>query len=314
MRRFQPSGRIALFPFLIMTVIGLIIAAVLGVAAMLIAQSIYLVPLSPLIMAAAAGVLAAFVTRAGKNRSPLLAALIGLSIGLTLYGVYRYSEYVHVLYTVEAQRNPKGDIFANLQGALSPSNIAQVDRTLRNDGIAEQGFVGYVLWSASEGMQITRLSASSSSSGGLFLDRNMTLGYWGLEFLIVVGAALYAALQAARAPYDENQRRWIKDDQFRLFGTVDASMEKDFVRALEEGHWQRAGSLMMPGISGGAVTVLGYKLGDDFGDVLLRVNTTKRNRQQQSAQGVLSMSEFKSLLASAARAPRQGAYQTNMPY
>lgn len=314
MRNYKASGKIAPLQFLLFTLIGLLIAAVLGVAAMLIAQLIYLVPLSPLIMAAISGALAALVTRLGRNRSPLLALIVGLLIGGTIYGVYRFSEYGYALYTIESQLNPKGDIVANVLGAFDSTNIAQVDRTMAREGITQSGFPGFIMWMSSEGMTITRFSSSSSGSGGITLDQNMTLIYWAVEALLVVGVAAYAAVRSARAPYDENAGQWISDDKFKMFGTVDGSQQRDFVRALEQGNWQRAGSMMMPGISGGQVIVQGYKLGDDFGDVLLRITQTANKRSNQVAQGVLSMSEFKTLLANASRAAQPSAYGVGATY
>lgn len=297
MRKYRSTGMASPGGFILAVILGIILAVVVGLISFAVSNFVvYLVPMHAIFVALIVYGLAIVVMRVGKVRSLALGLILGALFGALTYGVSRAAEYGYAVYQ-EAQNyaGKDGDVFANLTLAQ-----VDVDRLLQRQ-TGQSGVIGFVLFSAEQGMNISRFSASSSSSGGIDLDRNMTLGYFGLELLAAVIGGVLGAVTVARQPYHDEQKRWMRDSDYRHFGTVDLRVRRDFMSALDMGDYNRAGSLMMPGMSTGLMKISAVRMGQAItDDVLLRI-TEPAGRSMRHTYGVLSPSEFQLLLNSAQR-------------
>jgi hypothetical protein len=92
-KRYRPSGRIpfgGLIGLILATIIG---SLVIGGLVFAVSHLIYLIVLFPIIMGALGGGLLSLVVKSAKVRSPIIAGLLGLVLGVGIIGVYRFAEY-----------------------------------------------------------------------------------------------------------------------------------------------------------------------------------------------------------------------------
>lgn len=297
MRRYRNMGVASPFGLILGLIVGVFLSVAVGLVSFAFATFVvYLVPIHPLAVALIAAGVSAVVMRIGKVRSLLLGMLLGALIGALIYGVSRAAEYGYAVYQ-EAQTyaGKESDLLANW-------GVAQrdIDRLLERQ-TGQGGVIGYVLFSAEQGMTISRFSATSTSSGGIVLDRNLTLIYFGLELLGTVPGGVLGAAAVARQPFHPKEKRWVRDQDFRLFGTVDLRARHDFTTALEQSDFARAGTYLTPGPGPGIVQVSAMRLGDQTtDDVLLRLSQPEGRRTKQT-YGVLSAGEFQQFLSGARR-------------
>src|SRR4029450_7700197 len=93
MKPYRASGRVP-FGGLIALILGTIIGSlVVGGIVFAVSHFIYLIVLFPLIMGFVGGGSLAWTRTRRKVRSPILAALFGLVMGVGIIGVYRFAEY-----------------------------------------------------------------------------------------------------------------------------------------------------------------------------------------------------------------------------
>lgn len=297
MRSYRNTGVASPFGLILGLVVGVFLSAVVGLVSFAFATFVvYLVPLHPLFVALIVAGVSAVVMRIGKVRNLLLGIVLGALIGALTYGVSRAAEYGYAIYQeAQAYAGKNGDVFANW-------GIAQrdVDRLLERQ-MGQGGVIGYVLFSAEQGMTISRFSATSSSSGGFVLDRNLTLVYFGLELLVAVIGGVLGAAAITGQPFHPTEKRWVRDQDFRLFGTVDLRLRYNFMTALEQRDFARAGTYMTPGAGTGIVQVSAMRLGEQItDDVLLRLSQPE-GRRTKHTYGVLDAGEFQQFLGGAQR-------------
>jgi hypothetical protein len=101
--------------------------------------------------------------------------------------------------------------------------------------------MGYLQYSAREGISITR-ATSTSDTGGIQLKDNLVWGYWAVELLLAVGVAWGIASKQARDPFDESAESWYGKSEY--VGTVDWKSRNAFKDALKKGDFQGAGTLL----------------------------------------------------------------------
>ena len=236
MRSYRASNRIPLVGFLLLIVVGGAAAVGLGLALWEISSlmnflAIMIVLLTGLIL----GGILSLVARIGKIRNPLIAGLIGLLLGVLLYGVYQYAGY-----TITFRDEARAAIAEN--AGKTPSDIVldkQLDTILQGE-VGNTGFIGYLLLNAKIGITLT--SSSSSSSSDVELTGTGVWIYWGLEMLMVAGFAAFGAARAARQPFDEETDEWYGKPTY--FASASTKSRKALVSALKDGDFQSAGRLL----------------------------------------------------------------------
>jgi len=313
MQGYRASGKVSA-PGLIA---GLVVAVVTGTILGLISFAvqyflIYLVPVHAIIAAALVFAIAGLTAKAARLRNIPLAAVYGMLVGLITFGVSWGGQYAYSVYEISQERSGKEtDLVANWQQAQ-----LEVDSMLRR--ITDQtGALGYVLFTADEGMTISRVS--SSGTGGIELDRTTTLIYYGVEILLAVGAGLFGAVGAASQPFNEQAQRWMKEDDYRFFGSVGSADVSAFNAALARGSYAEAGQRMTTALLPGALRVSAVRLGDlPTDDVLLRtIEPVGTKKQVRTQYGVLTAGEFQQLVrtvqGSAQPTSSFGSGMTNFP-
>lgn len=312
MTEYSPSGRFSFLGLVLALIMILIGGAVLGVIAYLISKAIYLVPISPLVLALLSGAVAALAVRWGKIRNSIIAILIGLALGTVSYGTYRAAEYAGTMVEI-AQISSIKDIsglIAQVQGGQR-----QLDTFLQGE-VGQGGFLGFAEFLAQEGMTITR-TGSSSSTGGITLVNETLYGYWAIEAFAILLISAWMARSAARKPFCEDGNKWLKDSDFQMVGAINYSDVDPFKKALLANDFITAGAILaVPPPSGGALVRMvrcGGATEQPDDDIIITATQKKgRNRVETAFTGMMSMSAY-TMLWNAVQQRRAGYQQPPPP-
>lgn len=291
MKKYRVSGRVP-FGGLILLILGTIIGSLLvGGLVFAVSHLIYLIVLFPLLMGLIGGGILAWVVRRSKVRSPILAALFGLIMGVGIIGTVHFlayyitdrNEYRETVYGQSAQNVPQ----------------EQVDKDM-NEFLMEQtgstGFIGDLKFNASLGMTITETTGSRTPTE---LDEKATWIYWGGELLAVALICAGMAFAAARQPFNEEADDWYPVP--RYVGRVDWKSRKEFYKLMKAGDIRGAFKMVNNiATSGHRVDVVAqYTPSVPQSDVILTIKETRINRKRQTSgtkmRGVLSAQEFADL-------------------
>ncbi len=311
MTEYSPSGRFSFLGLILAIVMILIVGTILGVIAYLISKYIYLVPISPLILALLSGAVAGLAVRWGKIRNSIIAILIGLAMGTVSYGVYRAAEYAGTMVEIariSAIKDIAG-LIAQVQGGQR-----QLDVFLQRE-VGQDGFIGFTEFLAQEGMTITR-TGSSSSTGGITLVNETLYGYWAIEIFATLLIAAWMARSASRKPYCEDGNKWLKDSDFQMVGAVNEGDVESLKKALLAGDFFTAGGILAaPPPSGGALVRMvrcggsTEQLDDDI--IITATQKKGRNRVETAFTGMMSLSAYNMLWGAVQQ--RRSSYQQSPP-
>lgn len=291
MQTYRASNRVPFGGFLLMLIVGAIVAVGVGLLLWAVETyvSLYLIILFPLLAGAIVGGVLAWAVRAGKARSPLIVGLVGLAAGVLAYGTYHFAGY-YVTF--------RGDMReAYIENSGRTPTEEQFNRELdelMEDEYGATGFIGYLTIIADEGFSISR-TGSSSSGSGLDLQGNIVWGYFALELLVIVGFALFLPARAAGEPFDEDDNVWYGAPT--IIGVGSGKARKDIIQALESGDFQGAGRMLTTqGVNFPRTEVLIRRSPVQNGmpqDVYLTVNQAQRQgRSTVVKKGVLSPTEL----------------------
>lgn len=308
MPTYKPSGRVPFFGLILFILVGAILGAVIGVIAYLISINIYFLILSPLGLAAISGGLAYIAVRLGKMRSSIFGLIAGLLLGIFIYGVYWGAGYVDLLNQfATAAPNKAEDASAIINRVLSAR--PELDRNLERE-TGQTGILGYVLLVAEEGLSFSRTSSPSSTS--VTLNREMTLAYWGIEALLVLGGCALAGFRSAKQIFCESGKKWLGEKDFQFVGTVDARASSQFLQVLRSGDYRTAGRYVTLGRSMGLVQVKVAMCGEPDlsspGEMILRVTRSAGNRTNDLLVGVTTPMDYRMLVENAQQRQPLGTY------
>jgi len=298
LKKFRPSYKMPFGSALAMLVTsiagGLIIGGIVG----FVAQYIYLIYLFPLIMGAVAGLLLATVVRRGKVRNPVITVLFSILTAMILYGTYQFASYY-------LDRQKIVDQIMSTQGVDNSTAQDAFDRVLNKD-VGTTGFVGYLEFTAKQGIRFSSVGSSSGSDLAP-IQGNIVYGYWLLEFL---GIALIAAVGGAREttkPFCETCGNWYRGTAF--VGNVDRKSSKQFVKALRQGDFSQAKLFFIPPTRPPRTDLIAdYCKTCNTSDVILtakRVVYVRRNRTNSPViiRGVVSHQQFADLMPASSVKP-----------
>jgi hypothetical protein len=164
---------------LLMVIWSLMVGFVVGVFSHL----IYIVFLIPLVMGLNNGKMIVDVIQRAKIRIFSHLVILSAISAIVMYGAFHYTRYLG--FQIQASL----EIYSGLSEALEAENL-RLARTFVDYALEEEtghsGFPGYMLYRASEGVSIGRLSRSS----GLDLGPALTWLYWLTEFGIILGLTI----------------------------------------------------------------------------------------------------------------------------
>jgi hypothetical protein len=290
MKRYRSSGRVpfgGLIALLLVTIIG---SLIVGGIVFAVSHLIYLIVLFPLLMGVIGGGILVGVVKGTKVRSPIIAALFGLIIGVGIIGVYRFAEYY-----IDFRNEITTSIRESEGEGVSQQEIDEfIDLSLEEE-TGSPGFVGFLKYSASLGTTITRSSGSSEMQ----LDEKATWIYWGVELLIVALVSAGMAFGAARQPFNEEAGEWYPGTSY--VGSVDWNSRKEFYNLLKAGDTRQAFKMVTKAaMNGHRVDVVAQQTPSaPQTDVVLTIKETRVNRKNQNSgtkmQGMISAQEFADL-------------------
>ncbi|MEM6501800.1 MAG: hypothetical protein AAF685_08175 [Cyanobacteria bacterium P01_C01_bin.89] len=219
MKPYKPSGKAPASGIMrlgLSTVIGNIVA---GGLIHLLGRLIYVILVFPLLMGATAGGLAFAASYGGKIRNPLLTVAAGLLGGLCIYGTTHGADYV---------------VFRSESGA-------RVDELLE-ERVGESGFVGYLKYSAQQGVSIGKIGRD-----GINLGETGTWVYWLIELAIIEMVAGAIAYGAASQVFCEKCSEWY--DSATPIGGVSPEKGNVFLEALKAQNFSQAAQSIGPVLS-----------------------------------------------------------------
>jgi hypothetical protein len=259
-------------------------------------------------LAALSGGVGFLAMRLGKIRSPAFGLIAGLLLGIFILGVYWGTGYVDLLNQFANSAPSKAQDITSSIDRLLDARPALDRNLLRETG--QPGILGYVLLVADEGLSFSRTSSSSGTE--ITLNREMTLVYWGIEALLVVGGTALGGFRAAKMVFCESRKRWIGARDYQLVGTVDARASNQFLQVLRSGDYRTAGRYVTLGRSMGLVQVQVAMCAEpdpgSAGEMILRVTRSAGNRVNELLIGVVTPMDYRVLVENAQQRPPLGVY------
>lgn len=206
------QGIMILIGWTLLVVIGaLVVGFVVGVFSHL----IYIVFLIPLVMGINNGKMITDVIQRAKVRTVSGLVVLAVLSAVVMYGAFHYTRYLG--FVVQASF----EIFDGFSEATDEGNLlvakAFADYALQEE-TGHSGFVGYMLYRASEGVSISRLTRSS----GLNLGPALTWLYWLVEFGIILGLTIQKGRKLISASFCEYCGNWYGREK-HLGGTASAN-------------------------------------------------------------------------------------------
>lgn len=201
----------------------------------LVGRLIYLILIFPVAMGLTAGGLTFAANYAGKIRNTTVTLAFGLLSGLCLYGGMHGADYLQF----------RGDVAASLSEELDLAEGADADTDALidlylQDQVGESGFLGYLKYSAEQGVSIGRVGR-----GGVNLGATGTWIYWLVELLVIeIIAGGLAFGVADSSVFCEECDRWY--DAKKPVGSVSPENADAFLEALNHQNYNQAGTLIGP--------------------------------------------------------------------
>jgi hypothetical protein len=217
-----------------LTIVAIATGIVTGGIIGFISQFLYLIILFPILMGGVAGTAISLTVKSSKVRNPVLAAGFGSLTGLILYTSMNYLQYMTFKQEVRKE-------IITETGKSDDEAIAQLTDAVLKEATGDSGFVGYVKYSAKQGLKITR---AGSSGSGITLDENGTWIYSLIELALISGIASYQAFASANEPFCEEGKDWYGDKVWS--GCVELGRKDEFLGLLKSETYHQAARLILP--------------------------------------------------------------------
>ena len=208
-----PRGSVA--TLIVMSLLAIIWSLMVGFVVGVFSHLIYIVFLIPLVMGLNNGKMIVEVIQKAKIRTFLHLVVLSAISAIVMYGTFHYTRYLG--FQIQASL----EIYSGFSEALKEENL-RLASTFVNYALEEEtghsGFLGYMLYRASEGVSIGRLSRSS----GLNMGPALTLLYWLTEFGIIFGLTIQKGRTLIGASFCESCGNWYGMEK-HLGGTASAN-------------------------------------------------------------------------------------------
>jgi hypothetical protein len=254
-----------------------------------VARFFYLIILFPVVLGGAIGFASSIGVKRGKVRNPLIAAGIAAIAALVGYGSLNYGQYLNFRQSVAEEITKSG-------GTNAANMDELIDKALI-DETGNKGFVGYIQFSAKQGMEITERGEGS----GIKLDENFTYIYWLIELVAIKGIAIWMATKEAREPFCEHSQDWYQ--ALEVIASGDLANQDQLIKALNSDDYAIAATMLRPveEIALPCLNLTIQKSSDRFQDLYLIVQKTILNDKQQSEsksilEGLISIKQHEELL------------------
>ncbi|UJB68404.1 hypothetical protein HRE53_17900 [Acaryochloris sp. 'Moss Beach'] len=275
MKPYRPSNKVPGTGWIWLLALSTLGGAVVGGGIALIARWIYLLLIFPALMGFTSGSATTVAIKKGKVRSPLVGLFFGVLTGLITYGAYHGGEYF-----LTRQSFAK-EIEAELGQDLDSADMNALMDTFFQEETGSSGFVGYLKFSAKQGLSIGR---AGSSSDGIPLNETFTWIYWLIELAIIEAISVIMAKSAAKDPFCETCDQWYGQGQ--RMGTVADEQSEVFLKVLEADQIVQAATHIQPR----AATIPYLEVdqrqcpGCHQGEVVLEVQRYSENKKGEGKQ------------------------------
>jgi hypothetical protein len=200
MKPYKPSNIAPASGVQLTLLISILSAVLSGGILSFIAKFFYLIVLFPAVLGGAIGFATSVGGNQGKVRNPLIAGGIAAIAALVGYGSLHFGQYLTFKQSFTEE-------IAQQSGGTPAANIDELIDEVLTKETGNKGFVGYVQFTAKQGMEITR----SRGGSGIKLDETFTYIYWLIELAIIEGIAIWIAAKAAREPFCEQSQDWYQE-------------------------------------------------------------------------------------------------------
>ncbi len=171
---YRPSNRITATGLLFLLMAILCAGIVFGGLAFVISRLVWLIILFPVGLGLMAGAILSQIITKQHIRNPMLAIAAGIVMGIVIYGVLNYANYL-------AFHSELRQLLAEEQDLLDTGIQNQAIDAILAAETGSTGFFGYVKLETQAGVSI----GSIGQSNALRLNQPLTWGYWLLELCLI---------------------------------------------------------------------------------------------------------------------------------
>ena len=289
MKPYKPSNKVTNAGFTWLTVTALIGGLAIGGVTALVSRLFYLIVLFPLLMGAGGGFLQAYAVNRGKVRNPMIAGAFAILTGFVIYGTLNIGYYVAFRQEVAKElKQSTGESDDTKINKIIDENVLQIET-------GSTGFLGFLKFSAQQGVGITR------GSSKIELKNEWAWGYWAIELAVISGITAFMAFAAAKEPFCENSDEWYLP--MESVGSVPNEESENFLSLIKNENFVKAGALVDPQKQSpvpNLVVHLQRSPGDRLNDLVLIASRTSLDNKgnvssKEVIKGMISPSQYAQL-------------------
>lgn len=230
MRVYKPSNIAPPQSIAILAASSLLSGVVIGSSTAFVSKFIYFIVLFPMGMGFATGATLGFVVKKAKIRNPMIALAWGVFGGIFTYGALTYGQYIN--FQQETEKIMQKDY-----GISDKKQVADQINAILKQETGDEGFSGFLKFSAKEGTSISR------GSSKVKLNETFTYLLWLIELGIVGFLAASIPFSAAGEPFNEEGNNWYGDKQW--IGSATEDSKDEIIRLLNMDDMVGASSLLL---------------------------------------------------------------------
>ncbi|NKB17767.1 MAG: hypothetical protein HC770_06250 [Pseudanabaena sp. CRU_2_10] len=286
MKPYKPSNKVTNAGFTWLTVTALIGGLAIGGVTALVSRLFYLIVLFPLLMGAGGGFLQAYAVNRGKVRNPMIAGAFAILTGFVIYGTLSIGYYVAFRQEVAKElKQSTGESDDTKINKIIDENVLQIKT-------GSTGFLGFLKFSAQQGVGITR------GSSKIELKNEWAWGYWAIELAVISGITAFMAFAAAKEPFCENSDEWYLP--MESVGSVPNEESENFLSLIKNENFVKAGALVDPQKQSPVPNLLVHlqrSPGDRLNDLVLIASRTSLDNKgnvssKEVIKGMISPSQY----------------------
>lgn len=227
----ESKGGINLLGILLLLITAIVGGVAVGAGLHFSGRFVYLIFASVFLAALLAGFFMKTAVRIGKVRNQLVVIVFSILMGLVAYGSLRYGDYLWFQEEVRSSVRETDPRATN-------DEIDTFTDIILQDETGATGFEGFIRLEAQEGLSISSSrNYTSTNDEGLVLSEPITIGYWIIEILIMIGVPLMAGLSQTKEIFCDSNNDWL---HFVTVGSVSQADWSNFLQALQVSDFQTA--------------------------------------------------------------------------
>jgi hypothetical protein len=212
---YVSDGGFSITGMMITMGVGMTTALTVGVLAGIIGQYFYMVLIFPLVIGGAVGGAQVLMIDKSRIRNPMICGVSGLLAGFVAVVAMHYVDYFVFQQSMKDEAAQFAELVQTAAEREEGDPFVEALAEYQNDPeIMEANnvdtFIGYVDWSAKQGVE---LSSATSTSSGSNLGYVGTYVYWGFEALVIAGLCVMMTRKQSARPFCVACDRWMKETE-----------------------------------------------------------------------------------------------------